>query len=144
MARRILLLLLLCLLPAAASGEESPTFPIPFEFQVDGLVLRVSGAEVTPDRRNFLAHVEVREVAGQEAMVHWQDWFAAVTADGTRMRPPTDVGADYGGGLQRCFGPRPLGAGKRVRLMIYWPLYPEERPVRLWIYGGALSQKSYR
>jgi len=132
-------------LPLALTAEEAaPSFRIPYTFSVDGVELRVVGAEVTPDRRNFLAHVEVREVAGRDAMIHWQDWFAAVTADGTRMRPPTDVGADYGGGLQRCFGARPLAAGKRVRLLIYWPIYPHERPIRLWVRGGTLSRKAWQ
>lgn len=143
MAWRILLLLLLCLAPAAAAEEEAPTFRVPCEFQVEGVRLRVSGAELTPDHRSFLVHVEAQEMAGQDAVIHWQDWFAAVTADGTRLRPPSEVGMDSGGGWQRVFGARPLPKGSKMRLLIYWPVYPKERPLRLWIWGGAISRDSW-
>lgn len=119
-------------------------FDLPHRFQVEGLELAVVGAEVTPDKRNFVVHVDVREQLGREARVHWQDWFAAIAVDGTRMRPPTDVGVDDGSGLRRCFGSQPIKPGQRLRLMIYWPIYAHELPIRLWCKGGALSREGFR
>lgn len=135
---------LLVLLLAAPALADEESFRLPHEFRVEGISLRVVGAEVTPDRRNFLAHVDVEELEGKEKRVYWQDWFAAVAQDGTRMRPPTDVGVDDGGGLRRCFGSQPIGPRKRYRLLIYWPIYEHERPIRLWIHGGALSEEGFR
>lgn len=140
----IVLLLILFPMPAAAQETTPRPFRLPHEFRVEGVSLKIVGAEVTPDRRNFLAHVEVEERAGKEARIYWQDWFAAVSGDGTRMRPPTDVGVDDGSGLRRCFGSQVLGPGKRFRLLIYWPIYEHERPLRLWIHGGALSEEGFR
>lgn len=132
-------------LPLALTAEEAaPSFRIPYTFSVDGVELRVVGAEVTPDQRNFLAHVQVRETLGRPATVSWQSWFAALTTTGERLRPPTDVGVDDGSGLKRVFGPRPLPAKGRLRLMIYWPIYPHERPIRLWVQDGSVSRESWK
>ncbi|MEW6280180.1 MAG: hypothetical protein AB1758_16250 [Candidatus Eremiobacterota bacterium] len=106
--------------------------------------VRLTNVEVTPDGRNVLVHAEVRNPLPEPAIVYWQDFCQVVTCRGEALRPPTDAGVDSGTGLHRVFGSYQLGARAKARMLIYFPLDPAERPVRLRIADGRLTEREYR
>ncbi len=120
-----MLLLLLGGLQAQEPVKTPVILPVPV------LVVRLENVEVTPDRRNLLAHVTVRNPGRQTERVYWQDFLTLVSAGGELVRPPTDAGVDQGQGLVRTFGSFDLPAGGKIRMVIYFPLQPADLPARL-------------
>lgn len=116
-------LVLLLLLVAPARAEV--------RLAVEGLDVRFQNAEVTPDKRNLLVHVLVRNPGKEVQRVYWQDYFTLVTSAGESLRPPTDAGVEQGRGLVRTFGSYELEGGGRARMLIYFPLVTSDLPVRL-------------
>lgn len=94
-------------------------------------MFRFHNAEVTPDKRNLLVHVTVRNPSREVQRVHWQDYVTLINAAGEPLRPPTDAGVDQGQGLVRTFGPWDLAPGKQARMLIYFPLTAGDLPARL-------------
>jgi hypothetical protein len=139
---RLLFLLVLLLAPAAAG--ETPFFRLPYSFWDGPLRVEVVGAEVTPDKRNFLVHAVVTETSGAAARVSWQRFFQVLTGKGQTLRPPTDAGVDRGGGLTRTLGSFEIQPREKLRMLIYFPVYPEEFPLRLRCLDGAISQEEFR
>ena len=145
----MLLLFLLALSGPARADTPSPTptpppaARFPYTYTEDGVEIRVPNLEVTPDRRNVLVHAYLTNNNAQPSSIYWQHYFTVINSKGESVRPASDCGEDFGNGLVHTMGIFSIPAGKKVRVMIYFPIEPDEVPIRLQFSDGAITRESY-